>query len=126
MLKAFVKDLNALYRKEASMHEVDFHYRGFEWIDFSDYERSIVSFVRRAKDPDDFLVFALTSPLCRGTTIAWESRNGVSTGRCLNSDSEALLGKQQGQRGRLPHRAVPWHKRPCSLSLRPPPLGALC
>ena len=40
------------------MHQVDFSYEGFEWIDFGDYGRSIVSFIRKARDTDDFLVFA--------------------------------------------------------------------
>ena len=56
-LQTFVKDLNAVYRQEPALHEVDFTHEGFEWIDFGDYEQSIVAFIRRAKDRDDFLVF---------------------------------------------------------------------
>ena len=124
-LHAFVRDLNVLYRKEPSMHEVDFNSRGFEWIDFSDYERSIVSFVRRAKDPDDFLVFVFNfTPVPR-----YHYRVGVPKWgfyrEILNSDSALYWGSNVGNLGGRHTEPIPWHGRPCSLSLDLPPLGAL-
>ncbi len=124
-LRAFVRDLNVLYGKEPSMHEVDFNYRGFEWIDFSDYERSVVSFVRRAKDPDDFLVFVFNfTPVPR-----YHYRVGVPKWgfyrEILNSDSALYWGSNMGNLGGRHTDPVPWHGRPCSLSLDLPPLGAL-
>ena len=54
-LQKFVHDLNQLYLSQPSMYEVDFHYSGFEWIDFHDNENSVVSFMRKAKNPEDYL-----------------------------------------------------------------------
>jgi 1,4-alpha-glucan branching enzyme len=125
LLQVFVKDLNALYRREASMHEVDFNYRGFEWIDFGDYERSIISFVRRAKDPDDFLIFVFNfTPIPRYNYRVGVPKWGFYR-EILNSDSKLYWGSNRGNAGGRHTDPVPWHKRPCSLSLDLPPLGAL-
>src|SRR5260370_31094094 len=55
-LQDYVKALNRLYVAQPALHEVDFSWEGFQWIDFHDVDNSIVSFLRRAKDPDDFIV----------------------------------------------------------------------
>jgi 1,4-alpha-glucan branching enzyme len=52
-----VGDLNRIYRAESSLHRCDFERRGFEWVDFSDAERSIISFLRWG-DRDDPPVLA--------------------------------------------------------------------
>ncbi|MGD0658471.1 MAG: 1,4-alpha-glucan branching protein GlgB [Syntrophorhabdales bacterium] len=124
-LQAFVKDLNRLYRKEASMYEKDFHHEGFEWIDFSDYERSVVSFIRRAKNREDFLVFVFNlTPVPRRNY-----RIGVPESRfyreVLNSDSEIYGGSNVGSQGGRYAEGISWHGRPCSLVLDLPPLGGL-
>ena len=43
-------DLNALYRAEPALHEVDFDAAGFEWVDCHDAEASVISFLRRPRD----------------------------------------------------------------------------
>jgi 1,4-alpha-glucan branching enzyme len=124
-LQAFVRDLNMLYRKEPSMYEVDFNNRGFEWIDFSDYERSIVSFIRKAKDPDDFLVFVFNfTPVPRYNYRVGVPKWGFYR-EILNSDSALYWGSNMGNLGGRHTEPVPWHGRPCSLSLDLPPLGGL-
>jgi len=124
-LQAFVRDLNMLYREEASMHEVDFHHEGFEWIDFSDYERSVVSFIRRARNKGDYLVFVFNlTPVPRHNY-----RIGVPESRfyreALNSDSEIYGGSNVGSQGGRYAEDVSWHGRPYSLVLDLPPLGGL-
>ncbi len=124
-LQTFFKDLNMLYRKEASMHEVDFNYRGFEWIDFSDYERSVVSFIRKAKDPDDFLVFVFNfTPVPRYNYRVGVPKWGFYR-EIFNSDSDLYWGSNMGNMGGRHTDPVSWHRRPCSLSLNLPPLGAV-
>ena len=52
-LRKFVEDLNHLYRREPALYEVDFEPSGFEWIDCNDHEASVISLIRRARNPDD-------------------------------------------------------------------------
>ena len=49
-IQRFVKDLNRTYAAEPALHEVDFDYTGFQWIDCNDSENSVISFIRRARD----------------------------------------------------------------------------
>ena len=57
-LQNLVRELNRLYRANPALYEVDFHYAGFEWVDFHDVETSVIAFLRRARRiPEDFLLF---------------------------------------------------------------------
>ena len=58
-LKRFVQDLNRIYGSEPALHEIDFDFSGFQWIDCNDSENSVVSLIRRSKRPEDFLVAVL-------------------------------------------------------------------
>ena len=42
-----VRDLNAMYRQVTALHERDCAPSGFEWIDCTDWEKSIICFLRR-------------------------------------------------------------------------------
>ncbi len=50
-LQRWVRDLNALYREEPALHATDFDPRGFAWVDCSDYEQSVLAFLRRKLPP---------------------------------------------------------------------------
>ncbi|MBI4379303.1 MAG: 1,4-alpha-glucan branching protein GlgB [Nitrospinae bacterium] len=124
-LQRFVKDLNHLYKSEAAMWEIDFEYAGFEWIDFHDWERSIVSFIRRGKDPDNHLVFVFNfTPAPR-----FNYRIGVPS-HCLykeilNSDASIYCGSNLGNEGGRWADQIPWQWKPCSLEITLPPLSSL-
>jgi 1,4-alpha-glucan branching enzyme len=124
-LQRFVKDLNHLYKSEAAMWEIDFEYAGFEWIDFHDWERSIVSFIRRGKDPDNHLVFVFNfTPAPR-----FNYRIGVPS-HCLykeilNSDASIYCGSNLGNEGGRWSDQIPWQWKPCSLEITLPPLSSL-
>jgi 1,4-alpha-glucan branching enzyme len=57
-----VKDLNQAYLNEPAFHEVDSNWEGFEWIDISDADNSILSFVRRGEIRKIFWFSCSTSP----------------------------------------------------------------
>jgi 1,4-alpha-glucan branching enzyme len=68
-----VRALNKLYQKEKALHQVEADWAGFDWIDFSDATRSVITFVRRGKKPEDFIVVALNF-----TPVEWKNyRVGV-------------------------------------------------
>ena len=124
-LQTFVKDLNALYRREAALWEVDDSFEGFEWIDFRDAEASTISFVRFAKNREDFLVFA-----CNFTPVPrYRYRIGVPAAgvyrEIFNSDSAIFGGSNVGNGGAATAEPVPSHGRPASLSIVLPPLGVV-
>jgi 1,4-alpha-glucan branching enzyme len=124
-LQRFVRDLNRIYRSEAALHEVDYSFAGFEWIDFRDTEASVVSFIRRAADPRDYVicVYNLTPVPRHGYRIG-VPRAGFFA-EILNSDAEVYGGSNLGNLGRIQAEDRAWHNQPASLSLNLPPLGAI-
>jgi 1,4-alpha-glucan branching enzyme len=122
-LQRFVKDLNRLYKSERSLSEVDFDYTGFEWIDFHDVEGSVIAFLRKAKDPRDFLVF-----VCNFTPVPRQKyRLGMPEPgfyrEILNSDSAFYWGSDMGNAGGVIAEAIPFQLRPYSITITLPPLS---
>jgi 1,4-alpha-glucan branching enzyme len=124
-IQSAVRDLNRLYAATPALHEVDFRPEGFEWIDFHDVDNSIVSFLRRAKDPDDFLVcvFNFTPVVRSGYRVGVPSPGVYRV--VFNSDSEYYGGTNAGGVGTSPAESVSWNNRPWSVKVDLPPLGAL-
>ncbi|HZX48262.1 MAG TPA: 1,4-alpha-glucan branching enzyme, partial [Nitrospirota bacterium] len=124
-LQKYVMDLNYLYRSEPALYEVDFSYEGFEWIDFRDTDHSVISFIRKAKDPKDFLVI-----VCNLTPVP---RIGYRLGvpehcfykELLNSDSQIYWGSNLGNAGSTHSEEIPWQGRPYSMNIVLPPLSVL-
>ena len=124
-LRRLVRDLNRLYRSEPSLHQVDFEPDGFQWLDPSDSEQSVVSFVRRAKDPGDFVLFVSNfTPVPRHGYRVGVPRGGLYR-ELLNTDAEHYGGSNVGNAGGRATEPVPWKGQPQSLVLTLPPLATL-
>ena len=124
-LRDFVRDVTHLYRQQPALHELDFEAPGFRWIDCNDAEASTLSFLRYARDSEDFVVV-----VCNFTPVP---RRGYYVGvpgagpyrELLNSDSEYYGGSNVGNGLGLEAAAKPMHGQPYALCLDVPPLGAL-
>jgi 1,4-alpha-glucan branching enzyme len=122
-LRRWVQDLNHTYQHEPSLHEVDFDYAGFQWIDCCDNENSVMSFIRRASHPDDYTVIVTNfTPVPR-----LDYRIGVPDGgwyrELLNSDSARYSGGNMGNGGGVLAEHRPMHGFEHSMSITVPPLG---
>jgi 1,4-alpha-glucan branching enzyme len=119
----WVRDLNRLYRSEPALHELDFDNAGFEWVDFSDQEGSVISYLRKGRSPRDkaLVVFNFT-PVAR-----YNYRVGVPEGgfwrEVLNGDAEVYGGNGSGNFGGVEADAEPRHNRSHSLVIAIPPLS---
>jgi 1,4-alpha-glucan branching enzyme len=122
-LRQWVQDLNRTYQRERSLHEVDFEAAGFRWIDCNDNENSVVSFVRRARDPQDFTVaVANLTPVPREAYRIGVPEAGWYR-ELLNSDGAVYGGGNMGNGGGLHAESGPMHGFDHSLALSVPPLG---
>jgi 1,4-alpha-glucan branching enzyme len=124
-LRSWVSDLNRAYRDERALHELDCDPTGFEWIDGSDSQQSMLSFMRRSKGGDQIIaaIFNFT-PVPRHNYRVGVPRGGYWQ-EILNSDSESYGGAGFGNLGGAEAGAVPAHGRQQSLNLIVPPLGAV-
>jgi len=124
-LQRWVRDLNAVYRAEASLHEVDFDGRGFSWIDCHDADHSVVSLLRKAKDEADFTVAVVNfTPVPRPGYVVGVPGPGWYR-EVLNSDSGIYGGSNMGNDGGVPADGPPAHGFPASIRVTLPPLGFL-
>ena len=123
-LKRFVRDLNLVYRSEPALHENDYDWSGFSWINANDSDNSVLSFIRRAKNSDDFLII-----ICNFTPIVRENyRIGVPCGgsyqELINSDRDVYWGSNVGN-GEIISVPEQTHGMDNTLSLTLPPLSTL-
>ncbi|MEE0954651.1 MAG: 1,4-alpha-glucan branching protein GlgB [Eubacterium sp.] len=77
-LQAYVRDLNAVYRKYPALHANDSGYEGFEWINANDGDRSIFSFIRWSPTKKDNLVFVVNfTPVARPDYMVGVPKEGT-------------------------------------------------
>jgi len=120
-----VADLNRLYANEPALHEVEFDWHGFEWLDCNDSENSVLSFVRRAKDPNEFIVVVANfTPVIRQNYRVGVPATGFYH-EILNTDAAIYWGSNVGNLGGVEAEPVPWMDRDHSLKLTLPPLGVI-
>ena len=80
-VQRLLADLNRLHATSGRSIEVDFEWAGFEWIDANDAAASILSFIRRARNPEDYVVVVAISRQYCGWTFVSASRGRDSTGK---------------------------------------------
>ncbi|MBS3778895.1 MAG: 1,4-alpha-glucan branching protein GlgB [Desulfovermiculus sp.] len=122
-LRVWMRDLNYLYRQEPGLHTTDLDSTGFEWVDFSDWESSVISYLRQDRDKNELFVVACNfTPLPR-----YSYRLGVPASgawdEILNSDAQEYGGSGVGNYGRVESEPVATHGHNYSVCLTLPPLG---
>jgi 1,4-alpha-glucan branching enzyme len=123
-LRLWLGDLNALYRSDPSLQR-DSDAAGFEWVDCNDAQRSVVSFLRRGRNPHEQLLFVCNfTPVVRQNYRVGVPLNGLWK-EVLNSDAAMYGGSGQGNFGGLSAMPFPIHGRPFSLNMTLPPLGVV-
>ncbi len=121
----WVSDLLHLVKEEPALYEMDHSWEGFQWIDANDWESSIISYVRYARDKSDFVVVIHNfTPVVRQ-----DYHIGVPAGgsyrELLNSDSEVYWGSNVGNNGQVDATDEPWMGFDHSLHLMIPPLATV-
>jgi 1,4-alpha-glucan branching enzyme len=124
-LKLFFSDLNKLYKNEPALYTRDFDREGFQWVDCSDNRHSVVSFIRRGKDPNEFIL-----AICNFTPQPHSHyRVGVPEAgfytELFNSDSREYGGSNMGNLGGKWTDEWSFHGLPYSLDLCLPPLAVV-
>jgi 1,4-alpha-glucan branching enzyme len=124
-LQALIRDRNNLYTRELALHQLDSEPQGFDWIDFSDHDQSIVAFQRNGKDASDSVLI-----VCNFTPVLREYyRLGVpeagSYRELLNTDAAHYGGGNHGNLGVVSTETNPSHGRQQSIYTTLPPLSTI-
>ena len=124
-IQRLMEDLNRLHRTEPALYEVDFEWSGFEWIDANDAASSVLTFLRRAKNHDNFIVVVCNfTPVVREEYRVGVPRPGYYR-EILNTDSRYYEGTDLGNSGGVQAEPIPWNDRPYSIKLKLPALSVM-
>ena len=124
-MQSLIRDLNAAYRAEPALWELDSDPTGFWWLEPNDADNNILAFARRSDDGSRLLVFvANLSPVPHhgyrlGLPRACRWRE------VINTDSSFYGGSDVGNLGGVDPEPIPWHDQPVSAEITLPPLAAM-
>ena len=122
-LQQFIADLNLLYQAEPALWDGDYAVEGFFWLDCTDHQNSVMSFVRQNRASTNHLLVILNlTPVLRTNY-----RLGLPLGgfwrEVLNSDAVAYGGSNQGNLGGVTAQEHPLHNQSYSAEFTIPPLN---
>jgi 1,4-alpha-glucan branching enzyme len=123
--KNFIAKLNQFYCSQPALFTQDFSQDGFEWIDCSDNRHSVVAFIRRDKESNDFMVVVCNfTPQPHSHYRVGVPESGYYS-ELFNSDAREFGGSNMGNLGGKWSDDWAFHSRPYSLDLTLPPLGVV-
>jgi 1,4-alpha-glucan branching enzyme len=94
-LQQYTKALNEFYRGQKALWQLDHTNEGFEWIEHGNFNQSIISFMRKGKEDNDFLII-----VCNFTKVNYESYKVgvpifVDYTEVFNSDNGIFMGSKE-------------------------------
>ena len=124
-MQKYSAELNKFYVENAAFWQVDFDWNGFQWIDPNDNDNSVVSFIRKAKDSEDYIIAVsnFTPEVRVGYRIGVPDKGAYV--EVFNSDLEEYGGSGVRNEGDLLTQDVNWHNREQSIEIRVPPLATI-
>jgi 1,4-alpha-glucan branching enzyme len=118
-----MQDLNKFYKTEPALYQYQFSERGFEWVDYSDQENSVMIFMRKGEMKEDSLIV-----ICNFTPeVRHQYRVGVpfrgTWKEIFNSDDLKYGGSGALNHGLQYTSPVKYHGKDYSVALQLPPLA---
>ena len=123
-LRHLVGDLNHAYKDLPPLWERDHDPQGFRWIDASNADANMLSFVRYGTDGQPLVCIVNLSPVPRDDQRFGMPQAGRWRER-LNTDAESYGGSNLGNMGVIEATDEPWHGMTSSADVFVPPLATL-
>ncbi|NLL36960.1 MAG: 1,4-alpha-glucan branching protein GlgB [Fretibacterium sp.] len=124
-LQQWVKDLNTALKENPPLYELDFSPEGFRWVDCTDWQQSVIAWLRKGKKPDDYILCVCNlTPVPRHHYRIGVPKDGFWK-ELLNSDATIYGGSGIGNAGGMEADPVASHGYSHSLPLELPPLSIL-
>ena len=124
-VKKEITDLNALYKNNPALHEKQFSPEGFEWINYSDHQNAVMSYIRKGNNPkEDLVVVCNFTPVVREQYRIGLPKKGKLT-QLFNSDETQYGGSGVTNPKTVKIEAESWNGREFSAALTLPPLSVV-
>jgi 1,4-alpha-glucan branching enzyme len=124
-IKKVITDLNALYKTYPALYEKQFSQDGFEWINYSDHQNAVMSYIRKGNNPKENLVVVCNfTPIVRTNYRIGLPAKGKLT-QIFNTDDTIYGGSGVSNAKAIKTEAEPWNGRAFSAALVLPPLSVI-
>jgi len=122
-IQSVVKKLNKLYKSEPALHLHNYTTEGWEWIDFSDAENSVMVFMRKGDKKKDTLVIVanMTESAREVYRIGLPFKGKYK--KIFDSDDKEYWGSGYDHLNKMEAEKEPWQHREFSAEIKLPPLG---
>jgi 1,4-alpha-glucan branching enzyme len=90
MLQRFFKEINHFYHSSKALWEYDFDFRGFEWIDLSDLNNCVISYLRKGSSHYLLCIHNFTPNYVPSYFVRLQ--NAASVREVFNTDREEYWG----------------------------------
>jgi 1,4-alpha-glucan branching enzyme len=122
-IKSLITDLNQLYKSQPALYEKQFRGDGFEWINYSDHQNAILSYIRKGNNPDENVIV-----VCNFTQVVRENyRIGIpkkgNLKEIFNTDAKIYGGSGIESTKPLKIESISYDGRDFSAELILPPLS---
>jgi 1,4-alpha-glucan branching enzyme len=122
-VKLLITDLNKLYKTQPALHEKQFSSEGFEWINYSDHQNAVMSFIRKGNDPkNDVIVVCNFTQVVRPNYRIGLPKKGKLI-EIFNSDALNYGGSGVSNAKEIAIESMPYDGRDYSAELLLPPLS---
>ncbi|TDO96103.1 1,4-alpha-glucan branching protein GlgB [Flavobacterium sp. 245] len=122
-IKKIITDLNQLYKSQPALYEKQFTGEGFEWINYSDHQNAVLSYIRKGNNPQKNLVIVCNfKPVTRENYRIGLSQKGKLI-QIFNSDATFYGGSGMENLKQLKIELVPYDSRDYSIELILPALS---
>lgn len=122
-VKKCITDLNALYKNNPALYEKQFSPEGFEWINYSDHQNSVLAYIRKGiNEKKNLIVVCNMTPFVHTKYRIGLPQKGKLT-QIFNSDSVEYGGSGITNLKTVKIEKELWNGREFSAEIVLPPLG---
>ena len=124
-IKNLITDLNGLYKSNPALYEKQFTVDGFEWINYSDHQNAVMSYIRKGENAkEDLVVVCNFTPVVREGYRIGLPKKGKLT-QIFNSDDARYGGSGVTNTKTIKIDKEAWNGREFSAAVSLPPLGVV-
>ena len=124
-IKKLITDLNTLYKTFPALYEKQFSPEGFEWINYSDHQNSVLSYIRKGNNPKQYVVVVCNfTPVVHSDYRIGLPIKGKLT-QIFNSDETIYGGSGIGNHKSVKIDKEAYNGKEYSAILTLPPLGVI-
>lgn len=123
-LQNYVKTLNRLYKERPALWQIDYSWKGFQWVVPDDSQQSVIAFLRKDAAGKQLLVVCNFNPVLREGYSLGVPVSGTYK-ELLNSDDAAFGGSGAVHNKAQRSKKKPMHGFEQSITLTLPPMSTL-